>query len=383
MTNYPLIAGNLSELTGYASVKEVIMEPSKPERSIERIPISRAVPGMELAKDIYSRTDQMVLGRGSILDAQKISKIMFYSVDTITVYKVAAESERTLTEQLKSSVEFREFSQKYDKSVTSFKDSMNKVITENREIDGEELVGEVEDIIEQTGNNARIFNMLHCIRDYDEMTYIHSMNVSLICNCFARWLNMTKEEIRMITLGGLLHDIGKISVPRDVLLKPDTLTNEEYEIVKTHTIRGYEILKDKKIDDKIKMIALQHHERADKTGYPYGKSGNEVEPYSMIVAIADVYDAMTSDRVYRPRICPFDVIQNFEDVNYKYNPGYLIPLLEQITEVYINHTVRLSNDAVGKVVMINRTELAKPVIQVQNEFLDLTKFRKLKIQEIL
>ena len=383
MTNYPLIAGNLSELTGYASVKEVIMEPSKPERSIERIPISRAVPGMELAKDIYSRTDQMVLGRGSILDAQKISKIMFYSVDTITVYKVAAESERTLTEQLKSSVEFREFSQKYDKSVTSFKDSMNKVITENREIDGEELVGEVEDIIEQTGNNARIFNMLHCIRDYDEMTYIHSMNVSLICNCFARWLNMTKEEIRMITLGGLLHDIGKISVPRDVLLKPDTLTNEEYEIVKTHTTRGYEILKDKKIDDKIKMIALQHHERADKTGYPYGKSGNEVEPYSMIVAIADVYDAMTSDRVYRPRICPFDVIQNFEDVNYKYNPGYLIPLLEQITEVYINHTVRLSNDAVGKVVMINRTELAKPVIQVQNEFLDLTKFRKLKIQEIL
>ena len=383
MTNDPLIAGNLSELTGYASVKEVIMEPSKPERSIERIPISRAVPGMELAKDIYSRTDQMVLGRGSILDAQKISKIMFYSVDTITVYKVAAESERTLTEQLKSSVEFREFSQKYDKSVTSFKDSMNKVITENREIDGEELVGEVEDIIEQTGNNARIFNMLHCIRDYDEMTYIHSMNVSLICNCFARWLNMTKEEIRMITLGGLLHDIGKISVPRDVLLKPDTLTNEEYEIVKTHTTRGYEILKDKKIDDKIKMIALQHHERADKTGYPYGKSGNEVEPYSMIVAIADVYDAMTSDRVYRPRICPFDVIQNFEDVNYKYNPGYLIPLLEQITEVYINHTVRLSNDAVGKVVMINRTELAKPVIQVQNEFLDLTKFRKLKIQEIL
>lgn len=383
MTNYPLIAGILSELTGYASVKEVIMEPSKPERSIERIPISRAVPGMELAKDIYSRTDQMVLGRGSVLDAQKISKIMFYSVDTITVYKMATESERTLTEQLKSSVEFREFSQRYDKTVTSFKDSMNKVIAENREIDGEELVGEVEDIIEQTGNNSRIFNMLHCIRDYDEMTYVHSMNVSLICNCFARWLNMSKDEIRTLTLGGLLHDIGKISVPKDVLLKPDTLTNDEYEIIKTHTTRGYEILRDKKIDDKIKMIALQHHERADKTGYPYGKSGNEVEPYSMIVAIADVYDAMTSDRVYRPRLCPFDVIQNFEDGNYKYNAGYLIPLLEQITEVYINHTVRLSNDAVGKVVMINRTELAKPVIQVQNEFLDLTKYRKLKIQEVL
>ena len=101
------------------------------------------------------------------------------------------------------------------------------------------------------------------------------------------------------------------------------------------------------------------------------------------MAIADVYDAMTSDRVYRPKICPFDVVQALEDGNSKYNAGYLVPLLEQITEVYINHTVRLSNDAIGRVVMINRGELSKPVVQVKNEFMDLTKFRKLKIEEIL
>ncbi|MCR5204325.1 MAG: HD-GYP domain-containing protein [Lachnospiraceae bacterium] len=353
------------------------------DKDIERIPISRAVPGMELAKDIYSRNDQMVLGRGSILDAQKISKIMFYSVDTITVYKMEEQGEKTLTEQLKASVEFREFSQHYDKTVNVFKDSVNKVITENREIDGEELLGEIEDIIDQTGSNSRIFNMLHCIRDYDEMTYVHSVNVSLICNCFAKWLDMNEEDKRIITLGGLLHDIGKISIPREILLKPDSLTADEYEVVKTHTTKGYTILKEKRIDDRIKMIALQHHERADRTGYPYGKSGDEIEPFAMIVAIADVYDAMTSDRVYRPRICPFDVVQTLEDGNNKYNAGYLVPLLEQITEVYINHTVRLSNDSVGRVIMINRGELSKPVIQVKNEFLDLTKFRKLKIEEIL
>ena len=359
------------------------MESPKNEKNIERIPISRAVPGMELARDIYSRNDQMVLGRGSILDAQKISKIMFYSVDTITVYKMAVEGEKTLTEQLKSSVEFREFSQRYDKTVNAFKDSVNGVISENREIDGEELLGEIEEIIDQAGSNSRIFNMIHCIRDYDEMTYVHSVNVSLICNCFAKWLEMNDEDKRMLTLGGLLHDIGKISIPREILLKPDTLTPEEYEVIKTHTTKGYEILRDKKIDDKIKMIALQHHERADRSGYPYGKSGDEMEPFAMIVAIADVYDAMTSDRVYRPRICPFDVVQALEDGNTKYSAGYLVPLLEQITEVYINHTVRLSNDAVGKIVMINRGELSKPVIQVKNEFLDLTKLRKLKIEEIL
>ncbi len=352
-------------------------------RTIERIPISRAIPGMELAKDVYSRNDQMILGRGSILDAQKISKIMFYSVDTVTVYKMEVETEKTLTEQLKASVEFREFSQKYDKTVSVFKNSINKVISENREIDGEELMGEIETIIEQTGNNARIFNMLHCIRDYDEMTYVHSVNVSLICNCFAKWLEMSEDEKRIITLGGLLHDVGKIDIPREILLKPDALTRDEYEVVKTHALKGYAILKDKRIDDRIKMIALQHHERADRTGYPYGKSGDEIEPFAMIVAIADVYDAMTSDRVYRPKLCPFDVVQTLEDGNMKYNAAYLVPLLEQITEVYINHTVRLNNDSVGKIVMINRGELSKPVIQVSNEFLDLTKLRKLKIEEVL
>ena len=359
------------------------MEPTFVNKPIERIPISRAVPGMELARDIYSRNDQMVLGRGSILDAQKISKIMFYSVETITVYKQEQQGEKTLTEQLKASVEFREFSLKYDKTVASFKDSVNGVIAENREIDGEELLGEIEDIIDHAGNNSRIFNMLHCIRDYDEMTYVHSVNVSLICNCFAKWLEMSPEDTQIITLGGLLHDIGKICIPREILLKPDALTAEEYEIVKTHTVKGYDILKDKRVDDRIKMIALQHHERADRTGYPYSKSGEEIEPFAMIVAIADVYDAMTSDRVYRPRICPFDVVKILEEGNDKYSANFLIPLLEQITEVYINHTVRLSNDAIGRIVMINRNELSKPVIQVKNDFVDLTRLRKIKIEEIL
>lgn len=353
------------------------------DKPIERIPISRAMPGMELAKDIYSRNDQMILGRGSILDAQKISKIMFYSIDTITIYKQASEVEKTLTEQLKSSIEFREFSQRYDETLNTFKLELNRVITENGEIDEDLLIGQIENMIVQTGSGARIFNMLHCIRDYDDTTYMHSVNVSLICNCFATWLGMSDEDTRVITLGGILHDIGKTSVPHSILQKPDLLTPEEYNVAKLHTVQGYNIMKSKKIDDRIKMIALQHHERFDRSGYPFGKSGDEIEPLSMIVAIADVYDAMTSDRVYRPRICPFDVIQDIEDSNHKYNPKFTIPLLQQITEVYINHTVRLSDDTVGKVVLLNKNELSKPIVQVDDGFVDLAKERKIKIREIM
>jgi len=354
-------------------------------RPVERILISRAMPGMELARDIYSRNNQVILNSGAILDAQKISKIMFYAVDTITVYKQAApETNLTLSQQLKSSVEFREFSRHYDHTVSALKDQMNKVITENAEIDEDFLMGEVDRMIVASGGKSRIFSMLHCIRDYDELTYMHSVNVSLICNCFAKWLGMNEEEQRVMTLAGLLHDVGKTSIPKEILHKPDSLTPEEYAIVRTHTRKGYDMLRDKHLDERIKMTVLQHHERADGSGYPYGKTADQIDNFAMITAIADVYDAMTSDRLYRPRICPFDVVRSFESDGYdKFDPQFLVPLLEQISEVYMNHTVRLSDDKIGKIVLMNKSELSKPIVQVDDKFVDLSRQREVKITEIL
>lgn len=354
-------------------------------RQSERILISRARPGMELAKDIYSRNNQVILNAGVILDAQKISKIMFYSIDTITVYKQSKEdSELTLTQQIRNSVEFREFARNYDHAVSVLKDSINGMVVENEEIDEELLIGEIDNMIMTSSSKTRIFSMLHCIRDYDEMTYMHSVNVALIVNCFGKWLGLNETDLRNLTLAGILHDIGKTEIPKNILLKPESLNEEEFKIVKTHTLRGYELLRDKKIDDSIKMVALQHHERADGSGYPYGKNGDQIESFAMIVAIADVYDAMTSDRIYRPRICPFEVMKSLErDAYTKFNPRFLIPLLEQIAEVYMNHTVRLSTDQVGKVVLLNKAELSKPIVQVDDIFVDLSKKRDVTIKEVL
>lgn len=355
-------------------------------RPVVRILISRAVPGMELARDIYSRSNQVILNAGTVLDAQKISKIMFYSVDSISVYEKEQQvtTSQTLTQQLRSSIEFREFTKNYDTAVGNLKSAVNSILTENGEVDEDMLIAEVDNMVAQSGSKTNIFNMLHCIRDYDEMTYMHCVNVSLICNCFASWLGLGNEDKRMLTLAGLLHDIGKTLVPRDIILKPDALTPEEFEAVKLHTLRGYKILQNKKIDDRIKMAALQHHERADGSGYPFGKQGDQIETFAMIVAIADVYDAMTSDRIYRPRICPFEVVRQLQGDEFgKYDPKFLVPLLEQITEVYMNHTVKLSNDQVGKVVLMNRSELSKPVVQVDDVFVDLAKQRSITITEVL
>ncbi len=353
------------------------------QRKVKSISISRAKPGMELAKDIYTRNDQVILNAGAILDAQIIAKIMFYSIGNIFVYE-QEEKEIPYTEKLMASEDFKKFEKNYTETLDNVKDSLNAVAEEDKEIEEDFLFSEVENIVRSTGSNKYVFDMLYCMKSYDEMTYVHSLDVAIINNCFAKWIGMSDDDKRVLTLSGLLHDIGKIKIPQEILNKPGRLTNAEYEIMKSHAQKGYDILAKKNLDERIKRVALEHHERYDRTGYPGGKAGDEIEAFSMITAIADVYDAMTSNRVYRLGICPFEVVSLLEsEGKQQYDPRYLIPLLEQITEVYINHTVRLSDDSVGKVVMINKGELSKPLVQIGGTVIDLSRARNITIKEVL
>lgn len=138
----------------------------------------------------------------------------------------------------------------------------------------------------------------------DKNTMNHSENVAKYAYAIARKMNLPQEMSNNIYIGGLLHDIGKIAVPEQILNKPGKLTDEEYDVIKSHTIQGYHILKpltnfkNKGILD----ITLYHHERYDGKGYPAGLKGEEIPLVARIVGIADAFDAMTSNRVYRSQL---------------------------------------------------------------------------------
>lgn len=197
---------------------------------------------------------------------------------------------------------------------------------------------------------------------------------------------MSEEETRVLTLAGLLHDIGKMLVPKEIITKAGNLTKEEFDIIKTHSIKGYQALKDYSIDIRIKYVALMHHERCDGSGYPNGFVKEQLDDFARIVAIADVYDAMTSSRRYRDAICPFDVVEEFErDGFLKFDPGYLMTFLERIVLSYLHNIVRLNDGREGEVVMINKLSLSKPIVRIGEEFIDLsaTKNHKLSIKAII
>lgn len=356
------------------------------DREIKRVPISEITPGMITAQDIYSRTDQLILNKDTVLGADSIAKLMFYAVGGVWVYAKTGQelTEDAYTETLRKSTDFIQFKAVYDDTVEAVKGTFEQIALGTAKLDPEQMFGEVKGMIGDARSNAHIFNMLHCIRNYDDHVFMHSVNVALICNVFGDWMHLDDDDKQVLTLAGLLHDAGKLLIPPRILNKPGKLTDEEYDIAKMHAESGYELLKNTDLDERIKLAALDHHERYDGTGYPAGKAGNEIDMVSSIVGIADVYDAMTSKRLYRVAICPFDVIRIFEQEGmHQFNPQYLLPLLGKLAETYIHHTVRLSDGSRGEVIMINPFALASPVVRVDNTFIDLAKRRDIKIDAVL
>ena len=134
---------------------------------------------------------------------------------------------------------------------------------------------------------------------------------------------------------------------------------------------AYNILKNMELDERIKLAALQHHERCDGKGYPSKYRYNDIDPFSRIVSIADVYDAMTSNRIYRKGICPFEVISIFEENIDAYDPKVLFVFLEKIANSYVNTDVILNDDMEGKIVMINKYALGRPGVLVGGAYVDL------------
>lgn len=358
---------------------------------MRRINTTELIPGMVTAEDIYNYNNQLILPRGIILTDTTITKLAFYSIIAVRVEdQLAAQAPQTddytmsYSDRIKKSPEFIKFKQEFENDVESFRSVINDVVEKGSPLDVNRLMNHTLNILDLGSTTPNIFDMLHCMREYDDATYIHSMNVALICNIFARWLRMSEEEIIKATTCGLLHDIGKIKIPEEILKKPDKLTKQEFNIIKRHPQEGYRLLLDSKLDPEILNAVLMHHERCDGTGYPLNLSANQIGIYAKMVSIADVYDATTSARVYRGPLCPFSAISIFEQEGLrKYDPKFVMTFLENVVNTYLLNDVRLNNGTTGTVVFINKNKLSAPTVQTPGGFVNLSTQSELEIEALI
>lgn len=353
----------------------------------KKIYVGSAKCGMQLASDVYDTSSRLIVKAGTILDETIISKLNIYSVYSINVVDDTSKEEaveyKNYYERLKESEEFKGFKAKFDESVEGLRSSLNDMVTKNVMIDEDKMLDDVKSVIEANKRGSSMLDMLNCMQGYDDLTYVHSMNVALISNVMAGWLGMSEEDTKILTLAGLLHDIGKVKIPVEIVSKPGKLTDEEYNIIKSHPQLGYEILKDKKIDERIKRAALMHHERCDGRGYPNRLNGDDIDDMAKIIAIADVYDAMTADRCYRKGLCPYTVIEHFENEKSVYEVKYLMAFLERIANTYISNEALLSTGETGRIVLINKLKLSKPIVMVGNEIYDLSMMKDVEVERLL
>lgn len=357
-----------------------------------RISIYSVKPGMVAAADVYSSNNQLLVPKGSTFTKETLDKLNTYSVPFVSILSnesddetVSIPSSPSYSERIQSSPEFQRFQSEFTNSLEDVNRSLQHIVTQSDDINVDELLDETTSLLTHGNTTIGVLDLLNNLRSYDDSTYAHSLNVSIICRVFGQWLNMNKEDLDVLTVAGLLHDLGKLLMPPDIIKKPGRLTNEEFEIVKKHPYLGYKhVQNNQNLDPRIKSAMLMHHEKCDGSGYPAHLTGNKISPFAKIVAIADVYDAMTAKRVYRDSICPFHVIEMFEEEGYqKYDVQYLLPFLESIVQTYLHNHVRLSDGRIGEIIFINKHALSRPIIRIDSEFIDLSENHSLNIQEII
>lgn len=247
-------------------------------------------PGMCLAYNIYDADGHTLICSGSVLSELYIKRLNDYGFDGVYI-----------TDELSKDI-------KIEPVITPELRAEGLVQVRESNIDGCKDVARK--IVEQVLRRGVLSLDLTDLRSFDSYTYAHSVNVAVISCVVGFGLNLNSEELEQLVMAGLLHDLGKLVIPRQILNKPARLTNEEYDIMKTHSTVSYEIIKERwDISANVKAAVLYHHENVDGSGYPAGREGDQMTLFTKIIHVADVYDALVSKRPYKNPYSPYEACE--------------------------------------------------------------------------
>lgn len=280
------------------------------------VPIESVRENSLLGKNIYNSNGQILLRAGVVLTEsiiQRVKDLSFLSLYIIDEYS-SAEIEDIIKPELrqKSISVIKETFSDIERvaAIHKFDNCLVNDYTKKEQKYFNSINSIAEELLDNVLSNKNVLLSLVDIKSMDNYTYAHCVNVAVISIVLGISLNLSKSNLTHLCIGALIHDIGKSFLPKNILQKPDKLTKEEFEIIKTHSQYGYNFLGNFfDLSSHSKLIALQHHERFDGLGYPNQISGTNISYLSRIVSIADVYDALTSDRPYKRAMCPSDALE--------------------------------------------------------------------------
>jgi len=353
--------------------------------AIISVPVANLKQGDQIVENVMTKKGNLLMEKGRFVAAREIEVLQAFFIPYVSI-----ESKNTpeVNEEIKL--------QKAEETAAevAFHDSYQRMIVLLRQVFNAGRTGsplpilEIRTQLEAILLHIEQYNMLNFVPKNLKLNeyYLHQgIMVSLTAYQLAKWHSFLPKDLIPIALGGLFHDIGNVKIDPTILTKSTQLTPNDIDEIRSHTILGYQIIKNlPAVNEGVKLSVLQHHEREDGSGYPLGLKGDRIHIYSKVIAIADIFHAMTNNRQYRKNISPYLVLENlFKDSFGKLEPGLVQSFIQHATSMQNGSLVRLSDNRIGEIVFSDRSYPTRPWVNVHGSIINLMKERNLYIQEVV
>ncbi|MGD8190902.1 HD-GYP domain-containing protein [Brevibacillus ginsengisoli] len=329
------------------------------------IAMANCQPGERLAKSIYNNNGTVLVGEGVELNQRMIDRLQALNITAIYVHD-------ELTKDIEIKDVISESTRREALTVihTTFQLFLDEPSRWQKHFNykqlGKQCRQAMASIIDELKQNRTAMNLLGSVVGTDHYVFAHSFNVTLYTTALALKLNLNERELMEIGIGAMLHDVGKMAIPPEVLHKPDRLTDDEFEQIKQHAEIGFEILRrQEEIPLLAAHCAYQHHERLDGSGYPRNLTEPEIHKYAKILAICDVFDALTTNRVYRRAMLPHQAMEIlYAGVDTLFIKEYVEAFRDTIALYPIGLSVTLNTGVEGIVIDYNRGLPSRPILRI-------------------
>ncbi|WP_169084040.1 HD-GYP domain-containing protein [Paenibacillus sp. PL91] len=352
------------------------------------VTLSHLKLGDKIIEDVLTPLGGTLFHKGKIVTAKEIEILQAFLIMSVEIEsnqaasKTREDDEDTYQEPTPIFVGTL-LHEEYDKLLNVLRQVYNSFIA------GQVLpVMDIRKQLEKLLENIKSYNLLTFTpRHFMEKDYLlhNSITSALTSYLIAQWTGFPQKDWMQIAFAGLFHDIGNVKIDRSILTKPNPLSPEEKEEMMRHTVLGYQLLKNvPALNEGVKMAALQHHEKVDGTGYPLGIDATKIHPYAKIVAIADIFHAMTLNKAYRKAASPYLVLEQIQsDAFGKLDPAYVRTFVEKATQFHNGTIVRLSDERIGEIVFSDRNYPTRPWVSLDGMIVNLIVERHLHIKEVL
>lgn len=342
--------------------------------------------GMIIASNV-EQNGNILLSKDITINDTIIDKLKrLYFWQSIEVY--ANEDTSKIDMEKKKEIQSNEIEMEFNQLSANLENLFNEIININLKIEASNIK-EIREFAKKIQNEIKstsiVIKNIVLYGSGRDTIYRHGINVAALSALLGQWIGLEQKQLNLLIYSAILHDFGKMKIDKKILNKMKPLTRNELNIIKTHPNIGYQFIKDIPFLDKsVSYGVLMHHERLDGSGYPLGLKESNIHQFAKIIAIADVFDAINSNRGYKTKKPPFEAMQivkaeSLGKIDYEYSKIFL----EHISNYYMGEEVLLNTNEVCKIIQININNLEKPLVLKDGEFIDLNKEKGLFIKEII